>query len=443
MVKKYNDIHTGDRYGDWMVLDENDFEQKNGYRKYKCQCQCINKTIKYVDDRNLKNGASTCCGKCHFKTIKNGDKFGEWTVLNNKKINCKILCKCSCGKEKMVNVSNLQRGTSTNCGCKICENHFRNNQFTNTGQSIVVGGKYCEWSVLKHIKSQSYLCECSCMYHTQRILSRSKLLNGKRPNCNRCGSMKSRIGEKYGYLTILSIDEERTKEKSRVYVYAKCKCGDVHSYEQSSITKGRVISCGCKKHEINAQNIIGKRFGNLTVVKIIGRKYSNNLDQGCIILECKCDCGNVKNVRQTNLTHGHTWSCGCMKRSHGEELIFKFLNKYKYQFDEQYRIDDCKNILPLPFDFALFSNGKLVGLIEFDGAQHFNPYNFGISKNKELKKIFSEQCIRDDIKTNYCKENKIPLLRITHEDLEECDLYYKLWDFLFGIGLIEKIGNIA
>lgn len=211
MVKKYNDVHTGDSYGSWIVLDENDFEQKKGYRKYKCQCQCVNKTIKYVDEKNLKNGSSTGCGKCLSKIIENGDTFGEWIVLNNKKNNEKILCRCSCGKEKMVNVSNLQRGVSTNCGCKIYEKHFNGNQFSNTGQSIIIGNKYYEWTALKHVKTQSYLCECSCIYHTQRILSRSMLLKGTRPNCNRCGSMKSYIGEKYGYLTIMAIDEKKTK----------------------------------------------------------------------------------------------------------------------------------------------------------------------------------------------------------------------------------------
>lgn len=49
--------------------------------------------------------------------------------------------------------------------------------------------------------------------------------------------MKNHIGETYGYLTILSIDEETSKDKSRIYVYAKCKCGNIHSYEQHAIIK--------------------------------------------------------------------------------------------------------------------------------------------------------------------------------------------------------------
>ena len=53
--------------------------------------------------------------------------------------------------------------------------------------------------------------------------------------------------------------------------------------------------------------------------------------------------------------------------------------------------------------------------IEFDGMQHF--------KIKEYwggKKEFLEQQKRDHIKTNYCKDNNINLLRIKYdENIEE------------------------
>lgn len=71
ILKKYHNIHTGDRYGNWLVLDENNFEQKSGYKKILCQCQCKNKTTKYVDERNLKNGSSISCGNCFRHLIKN------------------------------------------------------------------------------------------------------------------------------------------------------------------------------------------------------------------------------------------------------------------------------------------------------------------------------------------------------------------------------------
>lgn len=443
-MKRYDKVHTDDKYGNWLVLDENNYQQMKGYKKILCQCQCINKTIKYVDERNLKNGSSICCGKCGHKQIKANDVFGDWTVLEDESDVSKILCKCSCNTIKRINKRNLLNGTSTNCGCKRYDNHFARNQFSDIGEEIIIGNTYNKWLTLKQVKTDSYLCECSCFNHTQKILSKSQLLGNNRKGCKKCRLMKDHIGETYGYLTILSIDEIKTKEKGRIYVYVKCKCGDIHSYEQQGIIKGRVVSCGCKKHEIDL-SLISKRFGHLTVSKLIGRKYFNEGKTNSYIeWECVCDCGNKVIVRQGNLLHGATWSCGCMKRSHGEELIYKFLKNNHFNFKEQYRINDCRNILPLPFDFALFDEDKrMLGLIEFDGKQHFEPFQFN---NCAIDKSISnyKNCIeRDKIKTNYCKNNHIKLLRITYEDLEDGNWKYLLWDFLYNLKLIVDVEYVS
>lgn len=438
----YDNIHTGDRFGDWIILDENDFEQKNRYRKFKCQCQCINKTIKYVDERNLKNGASICCGNCTFKNIESGDKFYEWTVIDNKKIKGKVLCKCSCGTEKMVNSTNLQTGKTMSCGCIQLNNHFKINQYTNSGEEIIIGNIYNKWTVLEQVKSQSYLCECSCMHHTIQTLKRSELLGSNRLGCKKCRLMIDVIGQTFGYLTILNYDEEKTKEKGRVFVKAKCKCGTEFTVEQNSITRGRTSSCGCKKSEFNT-DLIGRRFGYLVVTNLIGRKYTDDKAKSTIEWECRCDCGNVTIVRQGNLLSGSTFSCGCMKRSHGEYMIYKYLSKHKFEFIEQYRIEDCRNILPLPFDFALFSNKNLLGLIEFDGRQHFEPFAFNNCDKDEAYKNFKKCVKRDLIKINYCKTNNIKLLTLTYKDLESGDWIYMLWDFLYELNLIVDIDKYA
>lgn len=53
------------------------------------------------------------------KKIKNGDKFGEWTVIkaySSTSPRYKSLCRCSCGVEREVMNQNLVNGTSTSCG---------------------------------------------------------------------------------------------------------------------------------------------------------------------------------------------------------------------------------------------------------------------------------------------------------------------------------------
>lgn len=72
------------------------------------------------------------------------------------------------------------------------------------------------------------------------------------------------------------------------------------------MTKERAIS----------ENMIGRRFGMLTVIENAGRtKYGN------IKWLCKCDCGEQSIVVGSNLKSGNTKSCGCyrvdIKKKHG------------------------------------------------------------------------------------------------------------------------------
>jgi hypothetical protein len=53
----------------------------------------------------------------------------------------------------------------------------------------------------------------------------------------------------------------------------------------------------------------GKRYGRLMAIRPIRQnKY------GTMVWQCLCDCGNEVNVRGTDLTRGHTKSCGCSQR---------------------------------------------------------------------------------------------------------------------------------
>ncbi len=93
--------------------------------------------------------------------------------------------------------------------------------------------------------------------------------------------------------------------------------------------------------------------------------------------------------------------------SKGEIFISDYLTAKNISFKQQYKFDDCRNIKPLPFDFAVFVAGNLK-LIEFDGSQHFRESNHWGKSNK------SAVLYRDAIKNKYCEENNIPLLRIPY-----------------------------
>ncbi len=54
----------------------------------------------------------------------------------------------------------------------------------------------------------------------------------------------------------------------------------------------------------------GKKIGRLSV--IVERGISRN--DGGVLWECRCECGEVVIVRATNLRCGQTQSCGCLQR---------------------------------------------------------------------------------------------------------------------------------
>ena len=128
----------------------------------------------------------------------------------------------------------------------------------------------------------------------------------------------------------------------------------------------------------------------------------------------------------------HLQGYGCPKcnESKGEKAIRKYLKISKIEFKSQYKINECKNIRSLPFDFAIFKENGLVGLIEYQGEQHFREAAFG-SKTNDPKLNFLKIKHRDQIKLNYCQNHGIPLLIIPH--WEKQNINEILLDFIKSI----------
>lgn len=58
-------------------------------------------------------------------------------------------------------------------------------------------------------------------------------------------------------------------------------------------------------------DLTGRRFGRLVV---IGRADPPVDNQGAARWHCRCDCGNEKDVRGSDLRRGRTTSCGCLQK---------------------------------------------------------------------------------------------------------------------------------
>lgn len=59
-------------------------------------------------------------------------------------------------------------------------------------------------------------------------------------------------------------------------------------------------------------DLTGQRFGKLVAINIVGKRGTY------IAWKCLCDCGNECIVTSSHLRSGHTKSCGCIVREHGE-----------------------------------------------------------------------------------------------------------------------------
>lgn len=110
-------------------------------------------------------------------------------------------------------------------------------------------------------------------------------------------------------------------------------------------------------------------------------------------------------------------------RSYGEEKIKDFLIINNIKFKREVRFKGCKNIKALPFDFKIEYNNK-TALIEYDGEQHFFCHKNSFITEERVNR----SKINDSIKNKYCKDNNIPLLRISYTEYNEIET--KLKDFL-------------
>ena len=109
--------------------------------------------------------------------------------------------------------------------------------------------------------------------------------------------------------------------------------------------------------------------------------------------------------------NSHLRGVGCpkCKSSHGETKIRNYLKENSILFEEQKRFKNCRDKLPLPFDFYLPKENLL---IEYQGEQHYRRSENFWGGKVALKK----QKYHDKLKKKFCKKNYIRLLTISYKE---------------------------
>ena len=153
------------------------------------------------------------------------------------------------------------------------------------------------------------------------------------------------------------------------------------------------------------EDIIGKKFGRLTVLEKTDKKC-------CRVnyFKCKCDCGNEKSVLKNHLISGHTQSCGC---------ITKDINHSKF---ENYK--PLKNNIENKNDYIVLkieSKGKIYDcFIDLEDYEKIENYRWCITNKYVYNNNagFLHRFIMD------CKETKLQVDHINHNKLDnrKCNL---------------------
>ncbi len=282
--------------------------------------------------------------------------------------------------------------------------------------------------LIKRLNKENNDWNCICKCPLCGSIFKTKLYSVSKNDTKSCGCLDKKhrkefgeqaktnyVGKRFGKLLVIEETEERTNDGSIIYK-CKCDCGKDCYVSSKLLSSGDTKSCGCLKHETGQyliKDLTGQKFGKLTVINDSKIRKNNK-----VIWNCRCDCGNIVQVRGNDLKNGKILSCGCIKQSYYACQIEQILYQENIKFIKEKTFKDCLNPktgYKLRFDFYLPDYNCC---IEYDGEQHEKAYDFW---KGEEGLIFRKEM--DNIKNEYCTIHKIKLIRISYHDKKQisCD----------------------
>lgn len=157
------------------------------------------------------------------------------------------------------------------------------------------------WREEKYGKRPIY-CRARCLLCGNiREYRLNNLRTGHTKTCGCANRHTDLTGRRYGMLLVESRSDDGT------YI-CRCDCGNkLEGIPANRLENRHHLSCGClKSGEANAQTLIGRRFGKLTVVERTDKKTGK-----AFLYRCRCDCGGERMATSAELKKGAATSCGC------------------------------------------------------------------------------------------------------------------------------------
>ncbi len=191
--------------------------------------------------------------------------------------------------------------------------------------TIKPGAVVGRWTVLndfsKNAKGEKkWLCRCEC--GTERYVLERALKSGGSLSC---GCLRKQriyeavahdvLGKTFGDLTVVGKSKRRTKHGT--YWTCLCTCGYTCEATASELVSGSKTNCGCKRvKNYTSEDITGLRFGRLVALYRTEKRDK----KGSVIWHCRCDCGNEVDVSYNAMVYANQVSCGCRRKEHDMEL---------------------------------------------------------------------------------------------------------------------------
>lgn len=153
---------------------------------------------------------------------------------------------------------------------------------------------------------------------------------------------KNLAGQRFGKLIVQY--EIPKRKNGRIVWHCLCDCGNEKDVQSDRLTGSRTKSCGCLLKDIliarnkklgkiyggmNFIDLTGKRFGRLLVIKR-AENYKKLSGKTSTTWVCRCDCGEEKVIRGTDLKMGRSTSCGCYNREIAPLKTFKDLTNKRF-----------------------------------------------------------------------------------------------------------------
>ena len=120
----------------------------------------------------------------------------------------------------------------------------------------------------------------------------------------------------------------KNNKNKAVFLHCQCHCGKEFNTRQQNIKKIKSCGCSRSRLKQKGQQVIGEQYGRLTIVDIDESRTSQenkNGKHGGLFVVCKCDCGNIKTYSYRAIKYGHTMSCGCYKINNQKRIHFSTL----------------------------------------------------------------------------------------------------------------------